>query len=121
MNGDHPGFSRNHAKGVCLLGAFESNGNAARLSTAPRVRARPHAGDRPFRVGRREAYVADGPAAVRSMALCFPPDGEEWRTGMNDIPVFPVSTPAGLLRSAGRHGARSGDRQTRSSEDEGFY
>jgi catalase len=28
------------------------------------------------------------------MALRFTlPDGEEWRTGMNDIPVFPVATP----------------------------
>src|SRR5437016_1673865 len=33
-------------------------------------------------------------ATVRSMALSFAlPDGEEWRTGMNDIPVFAVATP----------------------------
>ena len=35
--------------------------------------------------------AADNPAGVRSMALRFRPDhGGEWRTGMNDIPVFPV-------------------------------
>jgi len=39
-------------------------------------------------------YMADGPKAVRSMALDFElADGEAWRTGMNDIPVFPLSTP----------------------------
>ena len=35
VNGEHSGFRRNHAKGVCLTGLFESNGNAARLSSAP--------------------------------------------------------------------------------------
>src|SRR5260370_30643810 len=30
----HPGFRRNHAKGVCVQGHFESNGGAAALSRA---------------------------------------------------------------------------------------
>src|SRR5689334_13629125 len=34
VNGLHPGFRRNHAKGVCLEGTFESNGAGAQLSTA---------------------------------------------------------------------------------------
>ena len=39
-------------------------------------------------------FVADAVQTVRSMALEFElPDGEEWRTGMNSIPVFVVSTP----------------------------
>ena len=34
---------------------------------------------------------------VRSLALRFTlPDGEEWRTGMINIPVFPVNTPESL-------------------------
>src|SRR5690242_13102794 len=33
-NGPHPGFRRNHAKGVCLEGMFESNGAGAKLSRA---------------------------------------------------------------------------------------
>jgi catalase len=38
--------------------------------------------------------VADAPAVTRSLALRFMlPNGEEWRTGMNAIPVFPLSTP----------------------------
>src|SRR6266403_3953545 len=34
VNGAHPGFRRNHAKGVGVSGFFESNGNGARLSKA---------------------------------------------------------------------------------------
>src|SRR5215469_313514 len=34
VNGVHPGFRRNHAKGVCVSGFFESNGNGVRLSKA---------------------------------------------------------------------------------------
>jgi catalase len=91
VNGVHAGFRRNHAKGVCVTGTFESNGSAERLSKAA-----------VFRPGRVEVVgrfalagghpdMADAPMAVRSMALSFRPlDGEEWRTGMNNIPVFPV-------------------------------
>src|SRR6478672_6068421 len=34
LNGSHPGFRRNHAKGVCVRGYFESNGRGAALSKA---------------------------------------------------------------------------------------
>ena len=34
VNGPHPGFRRNHAKGVCFAGAFDSSGAGARYSTA---------------------------------------------------------------------------------------
>jgi catalase len=94
VNGLHPGFRRNHAKGVCLEGSFESNGAGAHLSTAS-----------VFKPGRVPVFgrfalagglpmMPDGPAAVRSMALNFAlPDGEVWRTSMNDIPVFPLKDP----------------------------
>src|SRR5665647_2237909 len=29
VNGPHPGFRRNHAKGLCLTGYFDGNGKAA--------------------------------------------------------------------------------------------
>src|ERR1700733_4119902 len=32
--GLHPGFRRNHAKGVCVSGWFDSNGQAVSVSTA---------------------------------------------------------------------------------------
>src|SRR5258708_32368120 len=34
VNGVHPGFRRNHAKGVGVSGFFDSNGNGVRLSKA---------------------------------------------------------------------------------------
>src|SRR4051794_8685596 len=34
VDGLHPGFRRNHARGVGVSGFFESNGNGARLSEA---------------------------------------------------------------------------------------
>lgn len=94
VNGAHPGFRRNHAKGVCVTGYFDANGNGARLSRAvvfqqgrvPIVGRFSLAGGNPF--------MADTEAQVRSMALSFrPTNGEEWRTGMNNIPVFPVRDP----------------------------
>lgn len=95
INGVYPGFRRNHAKGVCVSGYFDSSGAAARLSIAavfqpgrvPVVGRFALAGGLPF--------AADTPQTVRSLALRFAlPDGEEWRTGMVNIPVFPAATPA---------------------------
>lgn len=96
-NGTHAGFRRNHAKGVCVTGWFESNGQAVALSKAavfrpgrvPVVGRFALAGGMPFQ--------PDAPAKVRSMALRFLlPGGEEWRTGMNNIPVFPVNSARGF-------------------------
>jgi catalase len=93
-NGVHEGFRRNHAKGVCLIGTFDSNGAGAQLSKAAVFKA----GQVPvfgrFALAGGLPMMPDGPAAVRSMALNFTlPDGEVWRTGMNDIPVFPLKDP----------------------------
>jgi catalase len=94
VNGLHSGFRRNHAKGVCFRGSFASNGQGVALSKAsvfepgrvPVIGRFALAGGRP--------HAADAASAVRSLALQLQlPGGEEWRTGMNDIPVFPVNTP----------------------------
>ncbi|WP_429302549.1 catalase family peroxidase [Paraburkholderia sp. GAS199] len=93
-NGPHPGFRRNHAKGVCATGYFDSNGAASAISKAalfapgkvPVVGRIAFAGGMPF--------IPDEPATVRSLALRFvPASGQEWRTGMINIPVFPFRTP----------------------------
>src|ERR1700733_5005677 len=34
LNGKHPGFRRNHAKGVCVTGYFESSGQGQAVSKA---------------------------------------------------------------------------------------
>src|SRR5712672_1518301 len=96
-DGIHAGFRRNHAKGVCVTGWFESNGQAAALSKAavfkpgrvPMVGRFALAGGMPFQT--------DATATVRSLALRFLPGaGEEWRTGMNNIPVFAVNSARGF-------------------------
>lgn len=93
-NGPHPGYRRNHAKGVCVSGYFESNGNAAAISSAavfaPGVT--PVIGRFAIPGGNRSA--PDTSVPIRSLALLFSlRDGEQWRTGMNSVPVFPVHTP----------------------------
>jgi catalase len=94
LNGVHPGFRRNHAKGVCVTGYFESNGQGQTIS-----RARVFVPGRVDIVGRFALaggmpYAADTPSTVRSLAILFKqPDGQEWRTAMVDIPVFVVNTP----------------------------
>lgn len=102
VNGAHPGFRRNHAKGVCLTGWFHGNGAGARLSTAavfapgrvPVIGRFALAGGLPM--------MADGPNAVRSLALEFRlPGGQQWRTGMNDIPVFPLKDPRAFYEQLG--------------------
>jgi catalase len=94
VNGVHPGFRRNHAKGVGVTGYFESNGQGQAVSKA-----------QVFRPGRVEIlgrfalaggkpYADDTPTTVRSLAILFKqPDGQEWRTAMVNIPVFLVRTP----------------------------
>lgn len=94
--GTFPGYRRNHAKGVCISGYFEGNGNAARYSVA-QVFAR---GRRTPLIGRlsipgTNPYSWDDGTPIRGMALeLTQADGEAWRTAMNAVPAFPVATPA---------------------------
>lgn len=88
------GYRRNHAKGVCVAGYFDSNGQAQAYSAAEVFAA----GRTPV-VGRLAVpggnpYAPDSSAPIRSMALRFTQaNGQQWRTGMNSMPVFPVATP----------------------------
>jgi len=93
-NGVDSGFRRNHAKGVGVSGYFESNGEGARLSKAVVFKA----GRMPvigrFSFGGGDPNVVDGPNMVRGLGLLFwLPNGEEWRTAMINLPVFPFQTP----------------------------
>jgi catalase len=93
VNGLHPGFRRNHAKGVCVSGYFESNGRAVALSKAvvfPPGRV-PIIGR--FSLAGGQPFAADAPHTIRGMAILFKlSDGEEWRTAMIDIPVFTANS-----------------------------
>jgi catalase len=95
--GLHPGFRRNHAKGVCVTGYFDGDGQAVGLSKAEIFKT----GHVPvigrFSLAGGEPYAADGPSDVRGLGLSFSlPDGEEWRTAMIDLPVFTVRTAQGF-------------------------
>lgn len=93
-SGLHPGYRRNHAKGVCVAGYFESNGQAQ-----PYSRAQVFASGRTPVMGRfaipgGDPTASDSSAPIRSLALRFTQaDGQQWRTGMLTIPVFLVATP----------------------------
>jgi catalase len=94
VSGVHPGFRRNHAKGVGASGFFESNGNGVRLSKAAvfqpgRV---PVLGR--FSLGGGNPFAPDTESAPRGLAIQFSlPDGEQWRTAMLHLPVLPFRTP----------------------------
>ena len=92
--GVHPGFRRNHAKGVCVQGYFEGNGQASDISSASVFKTvrTPVVGR--FAIPGSTPSAADASVPVRSLALDFRlPDGQQWRTGMNNTPVFVVNTP----------------------------
>jgi catalase len=93
-SGLHPGFRAAHAKGLCFTGSFESSGAAAAYSKAAVFAPGKVPLTGRFALASGMPFVPDALAIPRSMALRFMPAGApEWRTGMNDIPVFVVSTP----------------------------
>lgn len=94
VNGVHSGFRRNHAKGVCVSGFFLSNGQGVSISKAGVFQSErvPIIGR--FSLGGGMPYVADAATTVRGLGIRFQPDhGEEWRTSMINLPVFPFRTP----------------------------
>ncbi|MCC6077469.1 catalase family peroxidase [Pseudomonas sp. GCM10022188] len=109
--GVHPAYRRNHAKGLCVVGHFQSNGAGSEVSRAA-LFAR---GSVPV-VGRLaipggNPAGSDGAAPLRSLALRFLPEhGQEWRTAMNAAPVFVVNSVEGFyaLQQASRPQADTG-------------
>lgn len=94
VGGLHPGFRRNHAKGVCVAGFFDSNGNGVRVSKAAVFRSGrvPLLGG--FSLPGGNPNEPDAPTTVRGLGLALrPSDGEEWRMATIDLPVFIVRTP----------------------------
>lgn len=95
--GHHPGYRKNHAKGLCVSGYFLSSGDAASLSSA-RVfsQARVPVIGR-FAIGGANPFAPDTAVPTRSLALQLSSDdGQVWRTGMNNPPVLAVSTVQGF-------------------------
>lgn len=114
VNGSHPGFRRNHAKGVGVSGYFESNGKAATLCKSSVFKSGRIPVIGRFSLGGGQPNMADAAHAPRGFALRFQlPNGEEWRTAMLNLPVFPVRTPQAfydqLLASAPEPGTGKPD------------
>jgi catalase len=95
--GRHDGFRRNHAKGLAATGTFTSNGAGAALSkaavfpagTVPLIARFSLSGGLPDQPDKNDT--------VRGLGLAFLlPNGQQWRTAMINIPVFPDSTPQGF-------------------------
>jgi catalase len=101
------GHRKNHAKGICFTGTFDSNGSGSTLSRAQVFARGQYPAIGRFNVGTPDANAPDATVRVRGMGLRIStPDGQEWRTAMIDAPVFAVSTPqafyALLLASASK-------------------
>ena len=96
--GRHNGFRRNHAKGLAATGTFTSNGAGAELSKASVFAPGTVPVIARFSLGGTVPDAADQPGAVRGLGLMFQlPNGEQWRTAMINLPVFPDSTPQGFF------------------------
>ena len=93
-NGVHPGFRRNHAKGVCVAGYFESSPEARAYSRAQVFNEAKTPVVGRFALPSGNPYAPDSSVPIRSFAVQFSQaNGQQWRTGMNSMPVFPVGTP----------------------------
>jgi catalase len=99
------GHRRNHAKGICFTGVFESNGAGSALSTAGMFVSGRYPVLGRFNLATANPDAADSTVRVRGMGLQIgTPAGQVWRSAMIDAPIFVVSTPQGfydLLRASG--------------------
>jgi catalase len=95
--GTHPGFRRNHAKGVAVVGYFEANGNGSELSRASVLALGRTPVTGRFSLTGGNPFAADAAGAARGLGLAIGfPGKEQWRTAMINLPVFPVNSPQGF-------------------------
>jgi catalase len=109
--GAHPGYRRAHAKGLCLSGVFDANGAGAALTTASILKAGRYPVIGRFSIAGGNPLAGDGRNVFHSMALILrAPDGQEWRTGMDHTPIFPVADPQSFvaLQRASRPDPKTG-------------
>lgn len=92
--GLHPGFRRNHAKGVAVSGRFDSTGAGRELSSAAVFAEGTSPVVGRFSLGGGNPTASDNPATVRGLGLAIGfPGRQQWRTAMVNLPVFPVNSP----------------------------
>ncbi len=87
------GHRRNHAKGICYTGVFESNGAGSELSHAQVFAQGKYPVIGRFNLGTPNPNADDAKERVRGLGVMIStPDGQEWRMAMIDPPFFPVAT-----------------------------
>jgi catalase len=92
--GNPLGHRRNHSKGMCFTGTFAANGAGSRFSIAPMLEPGRYPVIGRFAIAVGNPSAPDIMGRVKSMAIrIVAPDGQEWRSGMNNSPVFVVSNP----------------------------
>jgi catalase len=92
--GNPLGHRRNHSKGMCFTGVFDANGAASQYSVAPMLAAGRYPVVGRFAIAVGNPNASDIMGRVKSMAVrIVSPNGQEWRSGMNNSPVFVVSNP----------------------------
>jgi catalase len=97
VNGTYSGFRRNHAKGVCVRGFFDSNGQGTRLSKAVVFQSGRVPVIGRFSLGGGDPHAGDSLNNVRGLGLQYSlSDGEQWRTAMVNVPVFPFKNAQGF-------------------------
>jgi len=95
--GTHPGFRRNHAKGVAVVGYLDATGNGRELSRAAVLGPGRYPVTGRFSLTGGNPFVTDAPGAARGLGLAIGyPDGPQWRTAMLNLPVFPDNSPQGF-------------------------
>ncbi|MFM9425434.1 catalase [Variovorax sp. GrIS 2.14] len=88
------GFRRNHSKGICFTGTFDSNGAGAALSKAQVLSPGSFPVTGRFNLAVADPNTDDATSRVRGLSLRIQsPDGQEWRSAMIDAPFFPVASP----------------------------
>lgn len=93
-----PGYRRAHAKGLCLTGRFDANGNGAVLSSAPMLKTGEYPVLGRFSLGGGNPLATDGRNIFHAMALRIGASGgEQWRMAMDHTPIFPVADPASFV------------------------
>ncbi len=95
QGGEPPlGHRRNHAKGICFTGIFESNGAGSELSRAGAFAQGQYPVLGRFNLGTPNPNAPDATVRVRGIGLSIStPDGQEWRMALINPPFFAVSTP----------------------------
>lgn len=92
--GEHSGYRRAHAKGVCVTGHFQANGAAGDLSRARVLKPGRYPVIGRFSTGGSDPFATDGRNVFHALALQLTgPDGQIWRMAMDHVPIFPVATP----------------------------